>query len=77
MHGANMSTFVRRQVKDGAGGWRLHMVRKPEVIHDYNQYMGGVDLSDQLIAPYNVLLKSMRYISNIKKVNNSDMFLLL
>lgn len=53
--------WVRRRIKGQGGQWQEKEVRKPEVVHQYNIHMGGVDKSDQLIAPYNVLMKSMRW----------------
>jgi hypothetical protein len=32
-------------------------VHKPEMIHDYNQFMGGVDLCDQLLHYYGLTQK--------------------
>ena len=60
-HTGEGSQWVRRRVKGQAGQWEQKVVQKPEVVHQYNIHMGGVDKSDQLIAPYNVLMKSMRW----------------
>ena len=59
-HKATEAEWVRRRVKVGEE-WRTRLVRRPAVIHDYNQYMGGVDKSDQLLTSYNLLMKSMRW----------------
>ena len=36
------------------------MQHRPGVVSDYNQYMGVVDRSNQLVTCHNVLIKSMR-----------------
>lgn len=35
--------------------------QKPNVVKDYNDHMGGVDLGDQLIQPYHTSRKSMKW----------------
>ena len=57
-HAAQGYGWVTRQVKHD-NQWRLHLVRRPQVIADYNNNMLGVDKSDQLIAGYAVLRKCM------------------
>lgn len=41
-----------------AHGSRTTQVPKPVCIQDYNKYMGGVDLSDQVLQPYNAMRKT-------------------
>lgn len=61
MHLATGNDTVERKIKDKDG----HLVRKqvpiPPPIVEYNQHMGGVDLSDQLISYYNSLRKTKKY----------------
>ncbi|XP_069832245.1 piggyBac transposable element-derived protein 4-like [Dendropsophus ebraccatus] len=38
---------------------------KPVAIQDYNKFMGGVDLSDQVLQPYNALRKSRAWYKKI------------
>lgn len=57
---ANDSLQVRRKTKT-AGVWRTRVVQQPQAIATYNQYMNGVDRSDQILAYNNVLRKCMRW----------------
>ena len=57
---------ARRRLKENVR-WSANVVRRPDVVGQYNKYMGGVDKSDQLIASYNVLMKSMRN-TNVCKI---------
>ena len=41
--------------------WVENEVRRPNPVGEYNQHMGGVDKSDQLIASYNCLIKCRRW----------------
>lgn len=41
-----------------AHGSRPTQVPKPVCLQDYNKYMGGVDLSDQVLQPYNAMRKT-------------------
>jgi len=45
----NESDVVSRRVK-GLGRWVTKKIYRLEIVQCYNQYMGGVDLSDQMIA---------------------------
>lgn len=47
---------VERSVKVG-DKWQKKAVTQPSVISDYNQNMGGVNLSDQGVATYACLMK--------------------
>ncbi|XP_068098218.1 piggyBac transposable element-derived protein 4-like [Hyperolius riggenbachi] len=39
--------------------------QKPECIHDYNQYMGGVDRNDQMMKPYLVARKTFYWYKKV------------
>ena len=51
---------VERKIK-GPGGLVVKMVPAPPAVIDYNQFMGGVDMSDQCIGYYNLLHKTRKY----------------
>lgn len=53
-------SVASRRVKDGRG-FRKIKVRQPKAIAEYNQFMLGVDRSDQLIGKYNVLRKCHKW----------------
>uniref|UniRef100_A0A3B3Z7Y4 PiggyBac transposable element-derived protein domain-containing protein n=1 Tax=Periophthalmus magnuspinnatus TaxID=409849 RepID=A0A3B3Z7Y4_9GOBI len=61
MHKASAKEFVKRKVKTDEGRWGERQVRVPDCIKDYNQHMGGVDLSDALINSYNVVHKTKKW----------------
>jgi hypothetical protein len=67
IHSANDFDTVTRRIKDKEGNWVQRLCKKPKIVDDYNQNMKGVDHSDQIIAPYNVLLKCRRYMSKFKQ----------
>ena len=51
---------VERKVKvDGA--WKTITVKQPACIKRYNNFMNGVDKSDQYLAKYNSLRKCVRW----------------
>ena len=50
------NSVVERSVKEG-NKWQKTAVNQPSVISDYNQNMGGVDLSDQRVTTYARLMK--------------------
>ena len=63
------------------GNFRKLEVSQPEVVRDYNKYMGGVDRSDQMIGKYKVLRRSSKFwktifyhMIDIAKVNSFIMF---
>lgn len=56
-HKAFSGDTIRRRVKE-AGQWRFRDIPIPDSIKDYNQHMGGVDLSDALIQYYSVQWKT-------------------
>ena len=58
IHKANMVNTGRR---DRQG----NQIRKLQVIHDYNRYMGGVDRNDEMIANYNSVRKSMKWTKKV------------
>jgi len=60
IHNANDFVMVERKEKVNAR-WTKVMVRQPKTIDDYNNFMNGVDLSDQIIGKNNVLRKCMRW----------------
>ena len=58
-----MSTFLSdatTQVKRRGGSTSVS-ISCPEIIHDYNLFMGGVDLADQAMCYYSVGRKSMKW----------------
>jgi hypothetical protein len=61
MHSGNDQVMVTRNTKDHNHNLRVLNILRPKCIADYNQHMGGVDLSDQLIVYYNVLMKTKKW----------------
>jgi hypothetical protein len=63
IHRADKSDKCKRQMKNkSTGKWELDPnIKRPCFVTDYNKYMGGVDLSDQLIGKYDCLLKLDRW----------------
>ena len=58
-----MSTFIDEELtmvkRQGETSGSREDVISPEIIADYNQFMGGVDLADQFICYYSVRRKNM------------------
>ena len=63
-HAPDYFQNVDRMIKNKDGKWEKKAVRRPTVIGDYNEGMGGVDLSDQLIGKYNLLKKTDKWWEN-------------
>ncbi|KAJ8410480.1 hypothetical protein AAFF_G00193840 [Aldrovandia affinis] len=61
LHTAHGEDTVRRRIKGADGQWALKDVTVPPVVKEYNQYMGGVDVSDALIGYYKVLHKTKKW----------------
>ena len=60
-HPGNSKNTVLRNWKDKDGKRQKAEVPIPETVYQYNQSMGGVDRSDQLIKYYNVLRQTKKY----------------
>ena len=60
IHAAHDAGHTMRRVKEN-GRFSRKIVRQPKAVPDYNQYMNGVDRSDQLISRYHVLRKTIKW----------------
>ena len=58
MHKANVVDTVKRD-RQGDN------VRKLQLVHDYNKYMGGVDHNDELLSTYCCVRKSMKWTKKV------------
>ena len=54
-------SVVTRRSKNSDGSWFRREIPCPAMITKYNQYMGGIDKSDQYLAYHNVLRKTVRF----------------
>ncbi len=61
IHEAYSGQIVKRRIRTEDGGWTTKDIPCPTPVTEYNKYMGGVDLSDQLIQYYTVHHKTMRW----------------
>lgn len=53
-----LSTIHNEEMVQGRGN-AAH--QKPKCISDYSKYMGGVDCTDQLLQPYEIARKSLKW----------------
>ena len=65
-----LSTFVGLELDDGIQRWsskekKVVSVPCPEMIHQYNKHMGGVDLCDMLMSLYRIELGSKKWYTHI------------
>ncbi|KAM6901652.1 piggyBac transposable element-derived protein 4 [Lycodopsis pacificus] len=61
LHTAHAEDTVQRRVKGADGHWASKDIPVPPAVKEYNQSMGGVDLSDALIGSYKVLHKTQTW----------------
>ncbi len=61
MHTGNSSNTVKRRVKKDGGGCEEVLVPIPNSTYDYNRFMGGVDLSDQLLQYHQTRRQTHKY----------------
>nr|XP_023699516.1 piggyBac transposable element-derived protein 4-like [Paramormyrops kingsleyae] len=61
IHTAYAGDVVQRKVKSREGVWTTESFPCPSPVMEYNKYMGGVDLSDQLIQYYTTQRKRMKW----------------
>ncbi|KAI5623126.1 hypothetical protein C0J50_17380, partial [Silurus asotus] len=61
IHVAYDGETIQRRVKTTKGTWETRTFSCPTPVLRYNQHMGGVDLSDQLIQYYTAQHKTMRW----------------
>jgi hypothetical protein len=61
VHSASDVSVCNRQIREHGKSWEKVQIPQPQAIKDYNTYMGGVDLSDQLISYYTVRQKTLKY----------------
>ena len=60
IHAGNDKVMCKRRTKKN-GKFEKIILLQPKVIQDYNQYMNGVDRSDQMLSCHNVSLKCYRW----------------
>ncbi len=61
IHKAYAVETVSRRVKNAEGEWRTQQIPITTAGKEYNNYMGGVVLSNTLIGYYNVLQKTRKW----------------
>lgn len=61
IHPAHSGKTVQRRVKQQDGSWAKVSVPCPTPVREYNEHMGGTDLSDQFIQYYSAQHKTMRW----------------
>ncbi|XP_056108147.1 piggyBac transposable element-derived protein 4-like [Rhinichthys klamathensis goyatoka] len=61
LHTAHSGNTVQRRVKQQDGSWTKTSIPCPTPVLAYNEHMGGVDHSDQLIQYYSAQHKTMRW----------------
>ena len=60
LHDANDSVVVQRHTKQNGQHVMLN-VQQPIAVCEYNEFMGGVDVFDQMIAAYRILRKTKKW----------------
>ena len=60
LHSANDKVVCKRRMKS-EGKYEKISIPQPLAIHDYNQYMNGVDRSDQMLSSHNISLKCYKW----------------
>lgn len=60
------STFMRQNLGEKVKRWsakdKSHVyIDCPEMVHEYNKFMGGVDLNDMLLSLYRIKLRSKKW----------------
>ena len=61
VHSAHSGIKCTRNCRDERGNWTRLTFQCPTPVAEYNRWMGGVDLSDQLIQYYSVSHKTMHW----------------
>ena len=65
IHAAYTGEIAKRRVKSKQGVWSLQSVPCPQPVAEYNKFMGGVDLSDQLIQYYTTQHKTLMWYKKV------------
>ena len=66
LHEAVSDLTVVRKVKNREGGGFTHLqIPYPPAVRDYNEYIGGVDLSDMLVQCYQVVRNTRKWYKTI------------
>ncbi|XP_053473467.1 piggyBac transposable element-derived protein 4 [Ictalurus furcatus] len=61
IHKAYSGETIQRRLKNPDGTWSVQAIPVPDAVKEYNEYMGGVDLSDALIEHFTVSKKTMEW----------------